>query len=98
MKMRWKLTYLPMLFVDVSLEADHGDDHGKLAFQGDAYPVSVVRDYLLQSHGLDGHILAEETTPADLNAAMRSEWMKRFAPELVSGAELLKTTKRRGLP
>jgi hypothetical protein len=84
--------------VEVALDTDNADRFAPILFDGPEYAVGIAREHLLQTHGVDGHFIEPETTPLDLAVAMNSQFMAGFSPQLVEGAEVLKTSKRRGLP
>jgi hypothetical protein len=94
---RYKLT-VKIWTVHVALDATNADQYVPLSFEGKDHPIDLVREHLLRSHGMDGHLIEEKTTPLDLDMAMSSPFMKQFSPELVEGGEILKTSKRRGNP
>lgn len=94
---RYKL-HVKVWPVFVFLDVDHADRYSTVTFEGPAYAVGLAREHLFRAHGVDGHFIEAETTPLDLAVAMRSPMMADFAPELVEGREILKTTRRKGHP
>jgi hypothetical protein len=84
--------------VFVSVDANNADRHAPIVFEGSEYAVKLAREHLFQSHGIDGHFIEAETTPLDLAVAMTSQFMVGFTPQLVEGADVLKTSKRKGNP
>jgi hypothetical protein len=84
--------------VTVSIDSDQADRTAPIIFEGPEYAVGLAREHLFQSHGVDGHFIEAETTPLDLAVAMNAPFMAGFSPKLIEGAEVLKTSKRKGLP
>jgi len=75
--------------VEVSLDSAEPNKYAPIQFAGDESAVRRVRDRLLTQYGAFGHALEETTTPIDLDAAMKSEGMAEFSPQIVEGAEMV---------
>lgn len=58
---------------------------------GDDRFIPIIRNWLQHECGAFGHIIGEATTPIDLDAAMHSKDALEFRPEIMAGAELVKS-------
>ena len=69
----------------VVLRAEGRDDTAEIEYEGDPELMRRVEEAVLQCSGVRGHGIERFTTPLDLEIAMRSSGMKRFAPERIEG-------------
>ena|SRR5947209_3560417 len=87
--MRYKLTTPSRQVVQVSLDAKGPDEVAPIRYEGAEIQVWYVQENLQRSHGIDGHLIEDQTTPVDLDVAMKSPRMQNYAPQLLEGAEIL---------
>lgn len=81
--------------VTVSIDVSGPNDAGPILFEGLGLDVRDVKRRLLSSHGLDGHLVDEETTPVDLDLALRGQFFDGFDRELVEGQAILDRFERK---
>lgn len=75
--------------VEVWLGVDNPNGSDVIQYKGPKDSVELVKRDLENSGGLYGHLIGEMTTPIDLEAAMLSEQMALYAPELIEGQDIL---------
>lgn len=77
--MRYRVELSPRRVVFVVLDQDDPDGYADVAFEGHPDDVASVKDRLDMSHGIDGRLIEERTTPMDLDVAMRGRWLGPIA-------------------
>lgn len=94
----YRLNVNALLAVDVCLEASGPDDYAPLGFvavpRDDGFDgiedlMDMVRREVRALSGLQGHLLGETTTPADLHAALSQGGLSRYTPELIKGHDIV---------
>ncbi|MCK5687924.1 hypothetical protein KAI87_01580 [Myxococcota bacterium] len=60
-----------------------------LEFEGPEDAIEAVQYDVEMSDGAFGHQLGDATTPIDLHAAMLSERLAHFSPELIEGKDIV---------
>ncbi len=77
--------------VHVGLDVLSADENAPLVFTGLPRRIAEIRDELHLVRTPDGSLFGKRThtTAHDLQAVMRSPRLKRFAPELETGGEIL---------
>lgn len=87
---RWKLHYIGAdEAVTVSLNTRDPNDSVIIEYSGPPDAVSDIGNDLSFCSGLYGHSIGMFSTPVDVDAAMRSETMSLYVPELIEGQEVL---------
>lgn len=74
--------------VRVTLDADHPDRWAPIVCEGHPADVLMVEELLFASHGIDGRLIGRDTTPVDLDVAMKGRWLREYATRL-AGEEIL---------
>jgi hypothetical protein len=87
--MRYRVTLGPKRIVYVVLRSDHPDGFAPIELEGHPTDVEAVKQRLFVSHGIDGHLIEEKTTPVDLDVAMKGKWLRECSPERLEGDEIL---------
>ena len=95
---RYKLTFLTTLPVVVSLDANHPDQSARLKYEGQEDAVGMIQSAVSGGSGISGHVIGEQTTPADLAAAMESGSLRQYKPELLEGREIIDRFERKAPP
>lgn len=86
--MKYRLHRKPGVEVIVSLPAQRSDERATLRIEGHRDLEVMVRFDVTTGWGLCGHLIGDETTPADLAYLMAGPVMRKYRPECLKGAEL----------
>jgi|GEM_PF-2044325 len=90
MEIRYRLSWLEDEVI-VSLDVKDPNEIAPIKYEGEAYLIKSVRLWLEKEDGAFGHIIGDRTCAIDLDAAMHSDAMQQFEPELIEGGELVKS-------
>lgn len=86
---RFEVALSPQRIVTVALAASDPDEKATVEFDGHPDDVDTVRDLVFASHGIDGRLIEERTTPVDLDVAMSGRWLRELGPKRLEGDEIL---------
>lgn len=81
----------PRAEVFITLDAGARDQDAELRFEGDPRWLEPLKERLFMSYGFRARMIEEVTSPMDLDAALKGEFMRPYQAELVSGEAVLKS-------
>lgn len=89
---------LPIGTVIISLEVDDPNTPVALNYSGEPQAIALVQEVLQSSCGLYGHLIGDRTTAIDLDAAINSQAMNQFQPDLIEGREIIEAYTPESFP
>ena len=83
--------------VIITLDADDPNDFADVQYEGDSELLEIVKMWMSSATGAFGHFIGENTSPIDLDAAIKFgpkplllKFMPNYKWELLVGADLVK--------
>jgi hypothetical protein len=73
----------------VFMTADHIADDSLIEFEGPERLIGQIRERVYRSYGFRARLIEKYSCPRDLACAMQGRLLSPYAPELISGQELL---------
>src|SRR5215468_4349950 len=75
--------------VEVILRTNEPEEEVAIEYLGDPDAVEQAREVLSSAYGFLGHLIGDFATAIDLEIAMAGQYLKKFSPQLLEGADVL---------